>query len=180
MIVSLLTASGEQAGKLNVTVSPADATVEVTGPGGYTRTQAGGGTLVDLVPGTYRVTASAAGQSDTTSVGVLAGETAYVSLAPGEAMFAYYLNDYRSPGEAVELVVFQGGSEVPGSRTWKMTTPGYTQIFGAFRLRVGVQATARVQSERLGVREAVFVPVARVGGGSTVGIDIRQDSVGAG
>ncbi len=48
-------------GSLTVNVAPADAQVQVTGPGGYSQSFTGGKTLTDLNPGSYTVQATKTG-----------------------------------------------------------------------------------------------------------------------
>ena len=55
---------GSTKGTLTVNVSPADAQVQVTGPGGFSQSFTGGKTLTDLDPGDYTVQASKTGYFD--------------------------------------------------------------------------------------------------------------------
>lgn len=74
-------APAEERGSLSVRVEPAEATVNVTGPGGYRQSFTGPNELSGLVPGDYAVSATGEGyETSETTVTVEAGETEEASL----------------------------------------------------------------------------------------------------
>lgn len=68
-------------GSLNVNVSPAPATVVVTGPDGFTQNFTGNQLLIELEPGQYEATASAPGfVTEASSINVVVGQTSQLAL----------------------------------------------------------------------------------------------------
>ena len=98
-------------GSLTVNVSPADAQVQVTGPGSFSQSFTGGKTLTDLDPGDYTVQASKTGYFDAQATHkVEAGKTTTVvlSLLPVPAADP-------TEGKVAVLVVNGSGSPIAGA-----------------------------------------------------------------
>jgi uncharacterized repeat protein (TIGR01451 family) len=113
-------------GSLTVNVSPANADVQVTGPGGFSQSFTGGKTLTDLDPGDYTVQASKAGYFTASATHkVEAGKitTAVLSLLPVPA-------SGPTEGKVAVLVVNGNGSPIPGATVFDGTTTVTTDAQG--------------------------------------------------
>jgi uncharacterized repeat protein (TIGR01451 family) len=98
-------------GSLTVNVSPADAQVQVTGPGNYSQSFQGGNTLTNLDPGDYTVQASKAGYFTANATHkVEAGKitTVVLNLLPVPA-------SGPTEGKVAVLVVNGNGSPISGA-----------------------------------------------------------------
>jgi uncharacterized repeat protein (TIGR01451 family) len=151
-------------GSLTVNVSPADAQVQVTGPGGFSQSFTGGKTLTDLDPGDYTVQASKAGYFTASATHkVEAGKTTTVVLnlllvPPAGA----------TEGKVAVLVVNGNGSPIPGatvsdgSQSATTNAQGRADLTyttpGAYAISVnasGYQGAAQLASVKLGETTAL-------------------------
>jgi uncharacterized repeat protein (TIGR01451 family) len=146
-------------GSLTVNVSPADAQVQVTGPGGFSQSFTGGKTLTDLDPGDYTVRASKAGYFDANATHkVEAGKTTTVvlNLLPVPA-------SGPTEGKVAVLVVNGNGSPISGatvsdgSQSATTNAQGRADLTyttpGAYAISVnasGYQGAAQLASVKLG------------------------------
>ena len=151
-------------GSLTVNVSPADAQVQVTGPGGFSQSFTGGRTLTDLDPGDYTVQASKAGYFTANATHkVEAGKTTTVvlNLLPVPA-------SGPTEGKVAVLVVNGSGSPIPGatvsdgSQSATTNAQGRADLTyttpGAYAISVnasGYQGAAQLASVKLGETTAL-------------------------
>jgi len=146
-------------GSLTVNVSPADAQVQVTGPGNYSQSFQGGKTLTNLDPGSYTVKAALSGYFPVEATHqVEAGKTTTVvlNLLPVPASGA-------TEGKVAVLVVNGNGSPIPGatvsdgSQSATTNAQGRADLTyttaGAYAISVnasGYQGAAQLASVELG------------------------------
>ncbi|GAB6084202.1 hypothetical protein JCM30471_31160 [Desulfuromonas carbonis] len=137
-------------GSLNVNVSPATATVVVTGPEAFTQTFTGNQLLTDLVPGVYTMTATATGFDGVDgSINVVAAQTSSVSLDLRKTPTTGSLNVNVTPASATVVVTgpaafaqtFTGNqflpSLAPGQYTATATAPGFVGANRSINVVVG-------------------------------------------
>ena len=151
-------------GSLTVNVTPADAQVQVTGPGSFSQSFTGGKTLTDLDPGDYTVQASKAGYFTANATHkVEAGEitTVVLNLLPVPASGA-------TEGKVAVLVVNGNGSPISGATVSDGTNTATTDAqgradltyttAGAYAISVnaaGYQGDAKLASVKLGETTAL-------------------------
>ncbi|SDF52081.1 conserved repeat domain-containing protein [Thermus arciformis] len=148
-------------GSLTVNVTPADAQVQVTGPGGYSQNFTGGKTLTDLDPGSYTVQASKAGYFDAQATHqVEAGKTTTVvlNLLPVPA---------ASPteGKVAVLVVNGNGAPIAGATVSDGTNSATTDAQGRADLTytaAGAYAISVNKSGYLGDAKLASVELGKV------------------
>jgi hypothetical protein len=113
-------------GSLTVNVSPADAQVQVTGPGGFSQSFTGGKTLTDLDPGDYTVQASKTGYfTGSATHKVEAGKTTTVVLSLLSVPAAG-----PTEGKVAVLVVNGNGSPIAGATVSDGSTTATTNAQG--------------------------------------------------
>jgi carbon monoxide dehydrogenase subunit G len=178
-------------GSLNVNVNPAAAKVVVTGPASFSQNFTGNQLLIDLVPGQYTATATAADFRDAAGqINVVAGQTSIISLVLQETSITTKtvgsLNVNVNPAAASVIVtgpenfsqVFTGNQFltdlVPGQYAAEATSPG----FGDANSQINVVASQTssisllLQATPI-VTEAPHV-VYRNGQGSLISLDSTQ------
>lgn len=125
-------------GSLNVNVTPASATVVVTGPEAFSQTFTGNQLLTDLAPGQYEAAATAPGFNAASSeINIVAGQTSSISLVLDMTPTVGSLNVTVNPAPATVVVTgpesftqtFTGNQLLidlaPGQYTANATTPGF-------------------------------------------------------
>lgn len=153
-----ITAPTSTLGALNVNVTPASATVVMTGPSSYAKTFSGSQLLADLEPGQYTASATATGYgSATNQINVVGGHTSSISLVlvlqstsivpPGVTVGS--LNVNVTPASAAVVVTgpssfsqtFTGNQFLtdlaPGQYTAKATAPGFADASSQINVVVG-------------------------------------------
>ncbi|RJO66297.1 MAG: hypothetical protein C4523_13055, partial [Myxococcales bacterium] len=103
--ISIILLPPPTVGFLNVNVTPADATVVVTGPDSFSRSFTGNQFLADLTPGQYTAIATAPGLGDAASQNnVVAGQTSSISLVLLPPSTVGSLNVNVTPPDATVVV----------------------------------------------------------------------------
>jgi uncharacterized repeat protein (TIGR01451 family) len=154
-------------GSLTVNVSPANADVQVTGPGGFNDSFTGGKTLTDLAPGDYTVQASKAGYFTASATHkVEAGKTTTVvlNLLPVPA-------SGPTEGKVAVLVVNGNGSPIPGATVSDGTTTATTDAQGRADLTYTAAGTYAISVNAAGYLGAA--QLASVELGKTVALTFK-------
>jgi uncharacterized repeat protein (TIGR01451 family) len=160
-------------GSLTVNVSPADAQVQVTGPGGFSQSFTGGKTLTDLDPGDYIVQASKAGYFTASATHkVEAGKTTTVvlNLLPVPPAGA-------TEGKVAVLVVNGNGSPIPGATVSDGTNTATTNAQGRADLTYTTAGTYAISVNASGYLGAA--QLASVELGKTVALTFKLQPVPA-
>jgi len=160
-------------GSLTVNVSPADAQVQVTGPGTFSQSFTGGKTLTDLDPGDYTVQASKAGYFTASATHkVEAGKTTTVvlNLLPVPA-------SGPTEGKVAVLVVNGNGSPIPGATVSDGTNTATTDAQGRADLTYTAAGTYAISVNAAGYLGAA--QLASVELGKTVALTFTLQPVPA-
>ena len=153
-------AGGEVAaavGRLIVTVAPKDATVEVSGPGGFHDTRRGGWESASLAPGSYKVTATAAGhEAKTENVAVLVDDVQMTKLSL----------------QRLGALVVQG---TPAGAKVAIIGPGSFKGTGGLPVRVSDAATGEyaIEVSKAGFESERYAATVQLGATATVEVVLK-------
>ncbi len=174
-------------GSLNVNITPASASVTVTGPAAFTQTFTGNHLVVDLEPGEYTVAGTATGYiAASAAINVVAGYTTGISLILQQTFSSVtvgQLNVNVTPASASVTVTgpaaftqtFTGNYYLvglaPGTYSVRATAPGFVTAAGQINVVVG--QTSSISLPLVAERIIVEAPraVYRDGAGNLVPLD---------